>query len=162
MKKLSITRVKQSQFAATIGLVAVFAISFAPDTQGQVLTKVTVEFSMRHGDDRDHNTKTDVTIMKGTTIVANNPNVAPGEHLIDPPNGWKTYGPYDIPVHQPAIRKFEYPGSVIAVADFPDGNDTWITKVKVTAHFSDDTEIVTETRDEIKEVNQDRIEIHVP
>jgi hypothetical protein len=154
---------KQLTVAATLGLAALFTMSLAPVGSAQTLTKVTIEFPMRHGDDRDHDTRTDVTIMKGSTIVASSDNVAKDEHLKDPDRGWKTYGPYDIPVRT-AIPKSDYAGSIIAIADFPHGgmgHDTWITKVKVTAIFSYGPPIVTETRHEIKLVNKERKEIRV-
>jgi hypothetical protein len=133
-------------------LAALASMCFVTASKAQNLTEVRVEFDLPHGDDRDHDTRTAIRIMKGDIILAAEDNVAPGMHLSDPGH----YGPFNIPVRVP-ISKGEYYGSKTVVEDFPNGNDTWITHVIIIARFSNGEELRT-VSDLITFHNRDRKE----
>jgi hypothetical protein len=138
--------------AGAIILAALSAMAIPTITNAQLLTEVRVEFVVPQCDDRDHDTRTSITIKKGDLVIASEDNVAPGMHLPDPGH----YGPFYLPVRH-TITKSEYYGSRTIMEDFPNVHDTWITQVVVIAKFADNTELRT-VSELLTMRNQDRKE----
>jgi hypothetical protein len=138
----------------TLMLSVLFIAGFVHIGKAQALTRVTVEFDLPHGDDRDHDTRTDVTIRNDAFVIAQHGDVAHDQHLADPGH----YGPYEIPIVHP-VSKSEYQNSKTVISDFPNGHDTWKTFVWVRAHFSDGSELLTKSGFLVL-VNRDSKEFH--
>jgi hypothetical protein len=96
------------------------------------LASLEVTFDLPKGDNRDHDTRTNVEISRSGSLIARANDVAHDVEFKDP----GAYGPYRLNILV-AARKDLFIGSTTTVTVFPNGNDRWITKVRIDARFSD-------------------------
>ncbi len=96
--------------------------------------KATVTFVLPSGDDRDYDTVTQI-IVRGANgkVIAENDNVAPGQHLSDP----GTYGPYGLSVLDPNATVADFTGGQSQLIIHPNGNDRWITNNIILIYWND-------------------------
>jgi hypothetical protein len=96
--------------------------------------KATVTFVLPSGDDRDYDTVTQIIVRKANgSVIAENDNVAPGQHLSDP----GTYGPYALSVVDATTTPAEFEAGSSQLIIHPNGHDRWITNNIIYLYWDD-------------------------
>ena len=135
-------------------LASVFGAASTVDAQAADpnLIAVNVTFVLPKCDDRDDDTKINMSVVNGGTVIAQTDNMAPGQQFKDP----GTYGPFPIALST-AITKSTYPSTTTKLHIEPHGHDTWCTRIDVDALFADNTHIKTGSCNVVKvsEANKD-------
>ena len=106
--------------------------------QDPSLTAVNVTFKLPKCDNRNPDTRIEMSVVKAGTVIAEDTNMAPGREFDDP----GTYGPFPL-VLKNAVTKTFYAGSTTKLHITPHGNDTWCTEIHVEALFADNSRINT-------------------
>jgi hypothetical protein len=128
----------------------------ATRAQEPTLNAVNVTFELPKCDDRDSDTRIEMSVASGGSAIASNASVAPAIHFNDP----GSYGPYDLPLQQ-TINKSDWPATTTSIHITPRGNDTWCTKIHVDALFSDNTHIKTNNCSVVK-ISEDNRDYSFP
>jgi|ERR1039458_9509951 hypothetical protein len=96
--------------------------------------KATVTFVLPSGDDRDFDTVTQIVVRGANgAVIAENDNVAPGQHLVDP----GTYGPYALSVVDANATPSDFAGGQSQLIIHPNGHDRWITNNIIFIYWND-------------------------
>ncbi len=101
-------------------------------SESSTLQTIGVTFILPKGDDRDHDTVTSIDIKQGAVLIAENLDIAPGQHFDDP----GIYGPFPIGVVT-KVTKANYRNSTTHMHIQPNGHDRWITDIHIAAKFDD-------------------------
>jgi hypothetical protein len=110
------------------------APSIVPTNPGAVLKNAEITF-FTLDDDKDHDTRVSVTILRSNDVIASTDDIDHGTAF----NDNSVAGPFQIPI-QTMISYRDFSRVVTKIAIQPNGQDRWNARAEIKLKFSDDTE----------------------